>query len=254
MSLRSQVGEMRKEILCSFHRRTVGLGELGPIVTFTFDDFPCSALATGGEIIKGFGGRATYYVSMGLMGTTNCLGKQFHLSDLHSLVEEGHEVASHSFSHLSARRTPIDEFLKDVEFGENAIRASIGGSLCGNFAYPYGEVTLAVKRVLGPRMESCRGTCGGWNGPDVDLNLLRANRLYGGMDQSDVAKQLILRSEERRGWLIFYSHDVASNPSRFGCTPDLLEEVVSFAVARGIKMATVEQVVNRLCRTGHADG
>ncbi len=234
-------------MLCSFHKRTVALGDLGPIVTFTFDDFPRSALAIGGDIVERYGGRATYYVAMGLMGASNDLGEQFRRADLHSLVERGHELANHSFSHLSVRKSPFKKFLMDLDQCDRTIRENIAVNVTRNFAYPYGEVTLAAKRRLGPRMASCRGTCGGFNGPDVDLNLLRANRLYGDIDQFEVAKHLILENKKRRSWLIFYSHDVASNPSSFGCTPTLLEEVVSLAANHGARLATVADVVANLC-------
>jgi peptidoglycan/xylan/chitin deacetylase (PgdA/CDA1 family) len=184
---------------------------------------------------------------MGLMGTRNDLGEQFSYADLHSLLERGHELASHSFSHLSARRSAPKGFLRDVEQCEKAIQESISARPSKNFAYPYGEVTLTLKKQLGSRMDSCRGTCGGLNGPDVDLNLLRANRLYGGVDQSETAKQLILENERRRSWLVFYTHDVDSNPSPFGCTPELLEEVVSFAANHNTRMATVAEVVTEIC-------
>src|ERR1017187_943200 len=246
MSLRSQISKVRCKILCSFYKRSVVLGDRGPIITFSFDDCPRSALTTGRDIIERFGGRATYYVSMGLMGTFNNLGEKFDSAGLDSLAERGHEVASHTFSHVSARRTPFAEFVRDVDYCEKAIRDSLAFGPSNNFAYPYGEATLSVKRKLGPQMKSCRGTCGGLNGPDVDLNLLRANSLYGGIDQVEAAKLLILENEKRKSWLIFYTHDVAKNPSPFGCTPALLEAVVSFAVDRGARMATVAEVIAEL--------
>jgi|SRR5579863_1665331 len=249
MHLRSPIGNVRCQVLSSLHRRTVPLGNLGPIVTFSFDDFPRSALTSGTEIVERFGGRATFYVAMGLMNTTNALGEQFRAADLHSLVERGHEMASHTFSHLSARKTSLKDFLADVGYCERVIREDIAASPSGNFAYPYGEVTLAAKKCLGARMRSCRGTCGGLNGPDVDLNLLRANRLYGGIDQSEAAKRLIIENTGRKSWLIFYSHDVASSPSPFGCSPRLLEEVVSFAAGSGAKLMTVAEVLNQICGT-----
>jgi peptidoglycan/xylan/chitin deacetylase (PgdA/CDA1 family) len=247
MSLRSRIGEVRAQIGSSFHRRTVPLGSLGPIITFTFDDFPRSALTVGGAIIERFGARATYYVAMGLMGTSNNLGEQFQRADLNVLIERGHELGSHTFGHLSARKTPVSAFLRDVEHCEEAIRQNIPVGPSSDFAYPYGEVTLRAKKSLGPRMASCRGTFGGFNGPDVDLNLLRANRLYGGVDQAESAKRLICENERRRSWLVFYSHDVANNPSPFGCTPALLEEVVSFAANRGARMMMVADVVSEIC-------
>src|SRR5580704_13039157 len=105
MKLRSQLGRIRSNFLSSMYRRPAALGNLGPIVTFTFDDFPRSALTVGGSILESFAARATYYVSMGLMDAENQLGPQFSREDLHSLVERGHEVAIHGFDHLSAWKT-----------------------------------------------------------------------------------------------------------------------------------------------------
>jgi peptidoglycan/xylan/chitin deacetylase (PgdA/CDA1 family) len=245
-SLRSRIGAVRRHIWCSFHSRLVPLKDRGPIVTFSFDDFPRTALTNGASIVERYGGRATYYVAMGLMGKQNDLGEQFCSADLRFLVDRGHEVASHTFSHLSAQHSSFEVFRKDVDRGEQAIRESVAVGPSNNFAYPYGEVTLTAKKRLGPQMRSCRGTCGGFNGPQVDLNLLRANSLYGDIDQVDAAKQLILENESRKSWLIFYSHDVVSEPSPFGCTPALLESVVSFAAERGGRMMTIADVIRQL--------
>lgn len=246
MSLRSKLANARREIWCSYHSRSARSEVRGPIVTFSFDDFPRSALTTGGRILEDFGGRATYYVAMSLMGTNNQLGEQFRYDDLYSLVEHGHELASHTFSHVSARKTSFGVFLQDVEKGEKTIQEHIDLVPSGNFAYPYGAVTLAVKQKLGPRMRSCRGTCAGFNSPTVDLNLLRANALYGGIEQAGRARQLILENEKRRGWLIFYSHDVTPDPSPFGCTPTLFEAIVSFVAHRSSRVMTVAEVMTEL--------
>jgi peptidoglycan/xylan/chitin deacetylase (PgdA/CDA1 family) len=248
MSWRSQIGDVRRQVWCSINRRPVQLGKCGPVITFSFDDFPRSALTIGAPILEKFGARATYYTSMALMNTHNDLGEQFTHADLCSLVDRGHELASHTFSHASARNVGFHVFRRDVEKGEIAIQESIGTRSSRNFAYPYGDVTLRAKRELGLQMRSCRGTCGGFNGPLVDLNLLRANSLYGDVDRAEAAKRLIVENEERKQWLIFYSHDVAAEPSAFGCSPQLLEEVCSFAAHRGARFATVAEVVAEIAQ------
>jgi peptidoglycan/xylan/chitin deacetylase (PgdA/CDA1 family) len=246
MGLRSQLGKIRSTFLSTLCRRTAALGDLGPVVTFTFDDFPRTALTAGAEIIERFGARATYYVAMGLMDSENRLGEQFHLADLHSLVNRGHEVALHGFKHISARKTSVAEFIGDVTDGKLAIQECVSVGSSNNFAYPYGEATLSAKRQLGPRMGSSRGAIAGLNGPDVDLNLLRANSLYGGNEHLEQVRRLILENQAKKSWLIFYSHDVAEKPSPYGCTPSLLHEVVSFAAAQGARLMTVADVVARL--------
>ncbi len=190
MNLRSQFGRIRSHFLSSMYRRPAALGDLGPIVTFTFDDFPRSALTVGGSILESFAVRATYYVSMGLMDVENPLGQQFSRKDLHSLVERGHEAAIHGFDHLSARETPVERFIADVRRCEAMLHQSSPAGASSNFAYPYGHATLSLKRRLGPQMSSSRGVISGLNGPEIDLNLLRANLLCGDVDQFDQAREL----------------------------------------------------------------
>ena len=246
MRLRSHLGRVRSRFVSSFCRRSAALGNLGPVVTFTFDDFPRSAMTAGAQILERSGVRATYYVAMGLMGTSNRLGEQFRLADLRALSERGHEIAIHGFRHLSAQRTPLEEFIDDVADCERAIRECIPEGVSNNFAYPYGEATLATKRHLGSRMQSSRGTIGGLNGPEVDLNLLRANALYGDIDQAETAQRLIIENQARKSWLVFYTHDVADRPSPYGCTPAMFQSAVSFAVEQGARVMTVADVVTVL--------
>jgi peptidoglycan/xylan/chitin deacetylase (PgdA/CDA1 family) len=203
-------------------------------------------LTNGATVLEKFGAKGTYYVAMGLMETTNDLGEQFRHDDLRSVLQRGHELASHTFSHSSARKVPCDVFEKDVENGERAIQDTLHDVQSHNFAYPYGAVTLTIKRKVGAQMRSCRGTCPGLNGPEIDLSLLRANSLYGDIDQAETARKLIVENERHGKWLIFYTHDVSTNPSRYGCTGALLEAVVAFAAHRGTRILTVDDVLTEI--------
>lgn len=229
------------------YSRRVLLGNRGPIVSFTFDDFPRTALTVGGRILKEYGARGTYYAAIGLMNSSSELGEQFRREDLDALLEDGHELASHTFSHVSCRSVSRSTFRKEVEKGRSAIEELTGRNASGSFAFPFGEVTLNAKRMAGREVASSRGIWQGMNGPEVDLNLLRANSLYGDRDKcAQAAEELILDNERRKNWLIFYSHDVHCTPSRFGCTPELLEFAVSFASQRNARILPVAEVVTEL--------
>jgi peptidoglycan/xylan/chitin deacetylase (PgdA/CDA1 family) len=246
MGLRSTLGRVRRQALCSFHRRSVALGDCGPIVSFCFDDFPRSAYTVGGSILKRFGARGTFYLSMGLMNGWEEPSERVTVDDLRSLVEDGHELATHTFSHVSPRALPLAKFRQDVRKGQEAIR-QIGLAPSANFAYPFGEVTLAAKGALAAELASCRSIYGGVNGALVDLNLLLANSLYGDTERVAAAERLILENQDRRrGWLIFYTHDVRTAPSSFGCTPRLLESAVSYSMQRGSRILTVAEVLAAL--------
>jgi len=98
-------------------------------------------------------------------------------------------------------------FQEDAQKGRSALEKLTGVDFT-NFAYPYGHVTLRAKRVLGTSFTSSRSSIPGFNGPDVDLNLLKANRLYGGVDQVKSPQDLIRENVRRKSWLIFYTLDV----------------------------------------------
>jgi len=245
MTLRSQLGDLRRQLLSAVHRRPVAVGKTGPVVTFCFDDFPRTAYTAGGSILKSFGARGTYYAALGLMNSSNQLGDQLRISDIDSVLLDGHELGSHTFSHLSCRRVSGKAFEQDVLRGRDEIRKLTGCDAC-NFSYPFGHVGLNLKKRLGTQMMSCRSIYGGINGPDADLNLLLANSLYGDMDQFDRAERLLTENAERRGWLIFYTHDVRKDPSPFGCTPRLLEMVLSRAVEKGFHISTAREAVESM--------
>jgi peptidoglycan/xylan/chitin deacetylase (PgdA/CDA1 family) len=233
-------------MISRFYARRVPLGSHGPIVSFCFDDFPRTALRTGGRILKSFGVAGTYYVAMGLMDKVNHLGEQFHCEDLDSLLVDGHELASHTYGHISCRSVSPSTFLEDVQKGRQAIEQLTGTTDSGNFAFPFGDFTLSAKRLVGANAASCRSTWKGLNGPDVDLNLLRANSLYGGREECTLVRKLILENERKKSWLIFYSHDVQNTPSQYGCTPALLEFAVSCALQTSAHVLTVAEAVASL--------
>jgi peptidoglycan/xylan/chitin deacetylase (PgdA/CDA1 family) len=253
MDFRSQLGSVRRQVLGSLYSRRAPLGDGGPIVTFSFDDFPRSAYTVGGAVLKNFGARGTYYTAVGLMDTSNELGEQFRRADLDALVDDGHELASHTFSHISSRSVSDLHFVEEVDRGRKAIQEMTGQSDSGNFAFPFGEFTLGARKILSGRLRSCRSIWGGFNGPEIDLSLLRANSLYGDNHNAEAAKQLILQNKKRKSWLIFYTHDVRPDPSRFGCTTSLLESVISFASHSGARILTVDVVLTEITGAAHRD-
>jgi peptidoglycan/xylan/chitin deacetylase (PgdA/CDA1 family) len=235
----------RRYWLPLLHRRLVPLRDVGPVVSFTFDDFPRTAYRTGGKILEDNGVRGTFYAAIGLMNSVDSSGEQFVLDDLHSVVANGHELASHTCHHVASRSTLVSAFLREVREGRWALQDVSGLPISRNFAYPYGSVTPRTKRAVSNEMLSSRGIYPGVNGQMVDVSLLRANPLYGEADQFSSVQRLIRATEESRGWLIFYTHDVRKSPSAFGCTPKLLESAIKAVLNRSIEILTVDEVLRR---------
>lgn len=197
MSVRSQLGKLRRGMLASINRRTVVFQPHEAIVSFTFDDFPRSAYTAGGAVLEEHGVRGTYYAAAGLMNSNNELGEQFGPDDLNALLEKGHELGSHTFGHISSRSVSCSEFCADIEKGRRALQ-QLTGMDAVNFAYPFGDATLKAKNTVEAVVASARGISPGLNDTELDLNHLRANRLYGDLDQAQLARNLIAANAEQK--------------------------------------------------------
>ena len=82
-----------------------------------------------------------------------------------------------------------------------------------NFCYPYGCVSLLRKLQLQKRFDTCRGIYEGINAGIVDLGLLKVIELYDRTLTRDKLRHVLRRARDRNGWVIFYVHDVAEQPS-----------------------------------------
>ncbi len=49
-----------------------------------------------------------------------------------------------------------------------------------------------------------------------------------------------------RGWLVFATHDVEANPSRYGCTPELFERVLRWSVHSGARILPVARALRQI--------
>ncbi len=145
----------------------------GGVASFTFDDFPKSALKTGGAILEKYGACGTYYTAMQFAGTQNHFGPMFEISDIAAAHRAGHEIACHTYSHLGCRRAGSAAIVAEVDRNSQEIAVALGGEAPSSFAYPYGSVSLTARRALKSRFSSCRGTAEGVNRGVVDLADLR---------------------------------------------------------------------------------
>jgi peptidoglycan/xylan/chitin deacetylase (PgdA/CDA1 family) len=182
---------------------------------------------------------------MGLMDQTNHLGEHFSRGDLERLLDDGHELGSHTFSHISCRTASPGEAEAEVIRGRHAVEEVTGVKKSHHFSYPYGHATIRTKARVGPMVTSCRGILPGINTSPVDLNLLKANSLYSHSLDLAAISRLIEANERCRGWLIFYTHDIGDRPSQFGCTPDEFETVLKLAVASRARILPVGQCTGR---------
>ena len=102
-------------------------------------------------------------------------------------------------------------------------------SWCEISPIPTGICHFAQNAILKARFDSCRSVHPGINRGVADLGSLQAWPLENASLGHAKIAELIAETLQTRGWLIFYSHDVAEQPSKYGVSPDLLEWAVKTA-------------------------
>jgi peptidoglycan/xylan/chitin deacetylase (PgdA/CDA1 family) len=216
------------------------------VISFTFDDFPKSALTAGGSILERYGARGTYYTSANLARSKGALGALFDFDDVRLAHARGHEIACHTYTHINCADAEASILAAEVHKNMDVLSSLTDGLAPRNFAYPFGAVSSQAVATLSPHFQSCRGIQPGTNGRHVDLTQLCANKIYSAQFCQAEIQRLIAQNAARGGWLIFYTHDVREAPSPFGCSEAQFESVVACA-ARSAPILSVRDVMAGLC-------
>lgn len=209
-----------------------------PIVSFTFDDFPKSAL-NGADIVEKHGGRAGFYACTSFLGQRSpVMGEMFDGATLNELSVRGHEIGAHTHSHLDCAKARLEKVERDI--GENLVALAEAGypENVSAFAYPYGETTYSAKCWIGEVFATGRGILPGVNVGDTDRSQLRAIELGSSEMHRRRALAALKTCIEAKGWLFFFTHDVSKSPTKQGAPSALIAELAHLAVEGGAVLAS----------------
>ncbi len=227
----------------NFPARRLGVVPARPIISFSFDDVPVSALVNGAQVLERHGVRGTFFAAGGIAGGEHDGQPMPTTDDYRNLVKRGHEVGHHTFTHRTpwtvGRGYSADLVRNDIYL------APILGTAPRNFAFPYGRSSPSARDLVARRFRSSRGAETGINRQASDLDLLRAVGIEGHMRAEELT-HWIDELAASPGWLIFLTHDVQDRPSPFGTTPAILEELVALSIASGAEVLTIDAALDRL--------
>jgi peptidoglycan/xylan/chitin deacetylase (PgdA/CDA1 family) len=213
-----------------FGRRPCRIQIESPVISFTFDDFPRSALLNAGAILHERGLAGTYYASFGLMGKKAPTGEIFTREDLDELIRQEHELACHTFDHCDSWDTPASEFEASILRNQRAVAERLPGTRLASLSYPISWPRPETKRRVANYFSCARGGGQTFNAGTMDLNYLKGFFMEQSRDNFAAIKQTIDGNACARGWLIFATHDVCDQPTRFGCLPGFFEKIVDYAI------------------------
>lgn len=213
------------------------------VISFTFDDVARSALTEAGAILARQGCAGTFYVAGGLTGALENGVPCHTVDDLEAARRDGHELASHGYTHIPAFRLGPVRMMRDIEANARFFEERLRTSTPRHYSYPLGARGRWTKAMLARRFVTARGIRPGVNRRVCDLADLKANALYARTTNEARIAALIANVASRGGWLIFYTHDVSEEPSAYGVTPALIEFAVRTAAASGCRVLPVRNAV-----------
>lgn len=234
---------LSRALACLIIRKRKKLNLTEPVITFTFDDVPDSGFINGKAILKKYGYQGTYYIALGLLDKSREDGDYFDPAYLKEVVDDGGELACHTFNHIHLYTSNKKEIAADLAKNQEKLNELVPGYTFSNFSYPYGEQSFVSKIIIRDRYTSARGVMNGINSNPVDLNNLKSFEIDNSIKLEDMYS-LIDRTIASKGWLIFFAHDVEENFSPWGCPPEYLESIVKYCYDKKVKVLTVEKVLN----------
>ena len=154
--------------------------------------------------------------------------------------------ACHTFSHT--RAIDLDAAAMAAEMEKNR-RYSVGARLFDQDR----EFRVSVWTGIGVAQAAARQSLPfiprhlpGVNSGTVDLQFLRATPLIEPQADRDGVDRAFDEAVASNGWLIFYSHDVATTPSPFGCSPALLRHALEAASRRKVPILSITEALRRI--------
>ena len=227
-----------------FGRRPCRIQLESAVISFTFDDFPRSALVNAGAILRERGLAGTYYASFGLIGKKAPTGEIFTCEDLDELIRQGHELACHTYDHYDSWDTAPLEFEASILRNQRAVGERLPGTRLRSLSYPISYPRPRTKRCTEKYFSCARGGGQTFNTGIVDLNYLKAFFLEQSRDDFGEIKKIIDATCQDRGWLIFATHDVCDNPTPYGCKPSFFEDVVRYSADSAATLLPVSQALD----------
>lgn len=214
-----------------------------PVASICFDDFPKSAWTVGGPVLARHKARGTYYTAGGFCGRT-VNGMEFYdAADLTALAAAGHEIACHGFGHQPAPSLSAEELEQDADRNAQFLKPFLNGGAPASYAYPFGAVSLRIKRFYAPRFTNLRGVHPGVNEGLVDLAQLNAVSLETRCWNKDGVRRAIERVLHNCGWIVLYTHDVSDNPSPYGSTPQMLSDALAMVNEARIEVLPMREAM-----------
>ncbi|MEM7327234.1 MAG: polysaccharide deacetylase family protein [Pseudomonadota bacterium] len=209
-----------------------------PVISFSYDDFPKSAIEIGAVELERHGFQGSFYPAASFCGAHEDGQAYYTEADIQCLREKGHEIGCHTHDHANLLRLNNQDIEDQFERNQAFFNDLTESERFVSMAYPFGNVSPRVKKVAQKRFPVCRGVWSGVNTGKIDMALLKVV----GLDHHLTPEQTrawIQQARDENGWLIFVAHDIQTDHTPFGVRPDTYAEIVSLVADSEIEVMTI---------------
>ena len=161
----------------------------------TFDDGPTPGVTSKVlDLLREYNAKGTFF----------CLGRNVerHPELLQEIVDQGHSIGNHSYSHLKGWRSENQEYFNDIELASHNIRSKL-------FRPPYGQIKRSQVKYLKTKYKIIM-----WSVMSHDYEPV-------------ISKERCLKSTLkycREGSIVVFHDSVKASEKLFYVLPKLLEE------------------------------
>jgi peptidoglycan/xylan/chitin deacetylase (PgdA/CDA1 family) len=203
-----------------------------------FDDGKADALSIAAPAVEAVGGRATFAIATGYLGT----GGSLTTAGVTALAARGHEIANHSASHTNMTTQTATQRLTEWDTAHATIEA-LTGVPCTTFVYPNNAANVTTDKEAYLRYGR---TFAGNTDPWMSFQSERGKRIrYGRFSwvngTHNQMLDLMRRAAKLGQVLTAFTHNVDGSDLTNGVTTAQLNAVIALAVQLGLPIVTASQ-------------
>lgn len=216
------------------------------VVSFTFDDGLVTQHTAAAKILGARGISATAYIIPTLVGTNdNCMTEEQIVS---LKTDYGWDIESHGASRLDEMTD--DEIIADFAYTKKWIQDR-GLGRGDHYAYPNGVFDDRIKGIARKYFATARTidylTFNGFGSTLLPepYNIRAVSAIGNNPGGHAIAnvKLEIDRVAQYGGWLVLVFHSIGDTATAMYCAPDDLAEIADYAIAAGVDIKTVADVL-----------
>lgn len=213
-------------------------------ITFRFDDGWLSTYENAVPKLAEAGFTGTFYIVSQRLLEDGYSGFINH-EQLTDLYNQGFEIGAHTRTHPYLTELSPEEQEAEIRGSKEDLLA-LGITEVNSFSYPFGEYTDAtVQLVKDTGFTNAVSVTNGYNTESVDKFLIKRKSVVVTTKVADI-KTMIDTALKNKTWLILELHEINNSGNTYSMTQNNFDQVVDYAVAKGIRAVTVSEGVKSL--------